>query len=196
MVYPRGSEKEQASVALLKAGSIAGLETLVRLHQTQALKVACAITHHLAEAEDVVADAYLRAYDKIGGFDASRPFEPWFLQIVVNSAIRAARRPQILTRLLGRSSQLEPDVFVDPAETAERHEQAALVLQAMSCLSPKLRAVLVLRYFLELDQVEMATVLRCPEGTVKRRLHDARNKLRQLLIGRLAEETRQAQEVP
>jgi RNA polymerase sigma factor (sigma-70 family) len=109
------ADAEQAAVSLLRAGSISGLEVLVCLHQARALRAAYAITHNQAAAEDVVAEAFLRAFERIGGFDPKRPFGPWFLRIVVNLSIKEADRSHVLDHLRLRRASVEPEPPVDPA---------------------------------------------------------------------------------
>ena len=185
---------ETEAVGRLKAGRIEGLECLVRLHQVRALRVALAITRDLAEAEDVVAQAFVTAYDRIGGFDDSRPFGPWFTRIVVNSALKSARRSALRSRVWPWTDP--GGGGADPAQTAEQRELQTAVMEAIARLSTKLRATVVLRYLLELDVAEIAAAMNCPEGTVKRRLHDARQQLRRLLGHRFPELANSTLEVP
>ena len=173
----QNAELERAAVALIRSGSISGLETLVRIHQGRAMRTAYAITHSRAAAEDVVADAFLRAYERIGLFDQTRPFGPWFLKIVVNLSIKEAGRSSMRRRLRLKWPGEQVACADDPALTVEAWDRARHLRLAMRQLSPQLRAVLVLHYFLDLDVTETAGVLNCPVGTVKRRLHDARQKL-------------------
>jgi RNA polymerase sigma-70 factor (ECF subfamily) len=176
---------ETGAVRRLKAGDIDGLECLVRLHQARALRVAMAITRDLDDAEDIVAQAFLTAYERIGGFDDDRPFGPWFIRIVLNSALKSVRRSAVLGRVAPWLAQA--GASGDPAQMAEEHELQAAVMEAVARLSVKLRATVALRYLLEMDVSEVAAVMNCPEGTVKRRLHDARLQLRGLLVRRFPE---------
>jgi RNA polymerase sigma-70 factor (ECF subfamily) len=174
--------EEQAAVEQLQRGDIRGLETLVRLHQVKAIRTAYAITCERQAAEDVVSDAFLAVYDHIGQYDRRRPFAPWFYRIVVNGAlkaVRSARRraPSDDPELLDSRAAEEPG----PEEEAIRRELRLLVAGVVEALPPKLRAVLVLRYYLEMGEAEMAQTLACPLGTVKWRLHAARAQLRRNL---------------
>ncbi len=172
---------EQAAIAQLKRGEIAGLSLLVMRYEDQAVRAAYLVCHDLAVAEDVVQDAFLRAYEKIAQFDQSRPFAPWFLRSVVNAALRAATRQSRQVddtddRLAASiSHDPQPDDLLAAAETKEA------VWAALDRLSLQQRAAVVLRYYLDLSEAEMAAQLAVPPGTVERRLHDARLRLRQLL---------------
>jgi len=176
--------EEQKAIARLKRGDISGLEALVRKYQVQAVRAAYLIIRDRALAEDIVQAAFLRAYERIGQFDAGRPFGPWFLRSVVNDAVKAATRRERQVPLEasaegGETSLADPNP--GPADLAEAAEIRQAVWTALGKLPPAQRAVIVLRYYLGLSEAEMAGELACPPGTVKWRLHAARKSLRTLL---------------
>lgn len=86
--------EESEAIAQLKRGDINGLETLVYAYQVQAVRTAYLITHDRTLAEDIVQAAFLRAYERIAQFDATRPFGPWFLRSVVYDAIKVVTQRQ------------------------------------------------------------------------------------------------------
>ena len=180
--------EEQEAVARLKRGDIGGLEALVRKYQVQAVRTAYLITRDRALAEDIVQAAFLRAYERIGQFDARRPFGPWFLRSVVNDAVKAATRRERQVSLQAGSEGEEAslaDLLADPGPGPDGLVEAAeirrAVWAALGKLPPAQRAVIVLRYYLDLSEAEMADELACPPGTVKWRLHAARKRLQTLL---------------
>jgi RNA polymerase sigma-70 factor (ECF subfamily) len=85
------SSQEEA-IAAVRRREMRGLATIVELHQLKARRTAYLILGDRAAAEDVVAEAFLRVWDRIGTYDVSRPFEPWLYRIVVNLAIDEQRR--------------------------------------------------------------------------------------------------------
>ena len=180
--------EEQEAIVRLKQGDIDGLEALVCQYQVQAVRTAYLITRDRAMAEDIVQAAFLRAYERISQFDARRPFGPWFLRSVANDAIKAATRRKcpvsLETSAEGGDTSLE-DLLADPnpgpASLVETIETREAVWAALGKLPPAQRAAIVLRYYLGLSEAEMAAELACPPGTVKWRLHAARNRLRTLL---------------
>lgn len=179
--------EENAAIALLRQGDIAGLEALVRLHQLRALRTAYAITADRQAAEDVVADAFLTVYDRIHQLDHRRPFTPWFYRIVVNAALKSQRRAASTTFTDGDMKCLDQqaDQSPGPEEEAATREMRYILLAAIHSLPPKQRAALVLRYYLDMDEASMAETLRCPPGTIKWRLHAARRHLRRALTPEL-----------
>jgi RNA polymerase sigma-70 factor (ECF subfamily) len=180
--------EEQEAIARLKRGDIGGLEALVRKYQVQAVRTAYLIIRDRALAEDIVQTAFLRAYERIGQFDAGRPFGPWFLRSVVNDAVKAAirRKRQVSLKASPEGEETSlADLLADPApgpdDLVEAAEIRRIVWNALGKLPPAQRAAIVLRYYLDLSGAEMADELACPPGTVKWRLHAARKRLRTLL---------------
>ncbi len=175
---------ESEAISRLQQGDIGGLEGLVRLHQTKALRVAFLITRDHALAEDVVQSAFLRVYDRIQQFDATRPFAPWFMRCVANDALKSATRRARQLPLEGgdgvQSIELSsPDLGLD--EIIESAEVSAAVAATLDRLPPAQRTALVMRYYLNMSDTEMSERLDCATGTVRWRLSVARQRMRQLL---------------
>ncbi|MGA9347681.1 MAG: sigma-70 family RNA polymerase sigma factor [Anaerolineae bacterium] len=180
--------EEKEAIARLKRGDIGGLEALVRQYQVQAVRTAYLIIRDRALAEDIVQAAFLRAYERIGQFDAGRSFGPWFLRSVVNDTVKAAARRERQVSLEaspeGEGASLA-DLLADPSSgpngLMEAVELRQTVWAALGKLPPAQRAAIVLHYYLDLSEAEMADELAYPPGTVKWRLHTARKRLRALL---------------
>src|SRR5438105_7445241 len=173
---------DREAVARLQRGDIGGLEPLVHRYQVRAVRAAYLVTRDLALADDVMQAAFLKAYERIGQFDARRPFGPWFLKSVLNDAIKAAARRD---RQVPLTAVAEEGPIADaghgPEALWERAETADEVWAALRKLAPEQRAAIVRRYFLGLSEAEMAAELGRPTSTVKWRLHAARERLRALL---------------
>ena len=179
---------EQEAISRLRQGGINGLETLVHKYQLQGLKAATLVTGDYPLAEDVVQEAFLRVYKRAHQFDPSRPFGPWFLKIVVNDAVKAARKRNRLASLDHGANEpafslaeLVPDPQPTPEEWAEQTEAQQTVWEAIKRLPPAQRAVIVRRYYLELTDAEIAEQSGQAKGTVKQLLHRARRRLGLLL---------------
>jgi RNA polymerase sigma-70 factor (ECF subfamily) len=175
---------EKRAIAQLKCGNLAGLETLVNTYQLQAVRAAALVTGDTALAEDIVQNAFIRAAEKIDQFDSQRPFGPWFYRSVVNDAIKAMNRQKRQVSM-DDDDRVELALLVDstplPEESVEDDETRMAVWRALEALSPKQRAAIVLRYYLEMDEKEMAGELHSPTGTIKWWLHTARKRLGLLL---------------
>lgn len=178
------SVDEHNAIAQIKRGNIDGLAALVQQYQVSAVRVAYLITGDRAMAEDVVQTSFIQAYQRIHQYDTHRPFAPWFLRSVANAAIKAASRghPQVsLDSTDNLPVESLSDPVPDPLDALEAAEVRQAIRAALAVLSPEQRAVIVLRYYLEMSEQDMAEMLNCPPGTVKWRLHAARQRLRGLL---------------
>ena len=179
---------EKEAIRLLKQGQIKGLETLVNHYQTRGLRAAFLILDDQDLAEDIVSDAFLRAYQKINQFDLHRPFGPWFFQIVTNLAKRAASRNNRSTpfsavppTLQERYIQSENQADASPEDQVAEDDRQDQLRKAIMALSPGQRTVIVQKYFLNLSIAEIASNTLTPQGTIKWRLHTAYKRLRILL---------------
>ena len=130
------------------------------------------------EADDVVQEAFVKAFRHLSRFRAGEPFGPWLLRIVANETrnlTRSRRRRAALTLRLADPDITAPDGPVDEVLAAERR---AGLMAAVNALPDRERQVLVCRYFLDLSEAETAQVLACPLGSVKSRTWRALNRLR------------------
>ena len=172
---------DQRQMERLRRGDIGALGTLVKRYQTKALRAAYLVTHDVALAEDVVSGAFLRIFERADQYDPSRPFGPWFYRIVVNDAINSVQRRDRTTTLENPETTRRSVASTDPESAAVLNEKRMAVRDALARLSPSQRGAIVMRYFLDLSEAEMVERTGRSRGTVKRHLHDARARLKQLL---------------
>lgn len=179
---------EFEAITRLKQGDVRGLEILVRKYQLAAVRVAYSITNDLGLSEEVVQNAFLRVYDRIDQFDATRPFRSWFLRIVVNDALKIVNRQKRLVAFNPESEQddsgtafIDHLLYFEQEEFSSQHDDAEILQEVLKSLSPEHRAVIQLKYVLEMTDEEISEVIQVPPGTVKSRLHAAKQKIRCLL---------------
>jgi len=170
---------DRMALDALKGGDPTGMDALVAAHQRRALRIAYQITRDSETAEDVVADAFLAVFRQIRTQDPARPFQPWFLRIVVNGAISITRRRSRLQRLIGLLPRITDTA--DPLDVVESNEKNRAVIAALERLPVKERTALALRYLEDLDERSIAEILDWPLGTVKTQLHRGRHRLRQYI---------------
>jgi RNA polymerase sigma factor (sigma-70 family) len=175
---------EEDAVRRCRRGDPSGLAALVELHQRRALRIAALITRDAALAEDVVSEAFLLAFRRIGSFDPTRPFGPWFHRVVANEALKTVQR-----RSRERTADPEDDPFgmledagPRPESWTVRAEDAGELRAALERLSPHHRAAVVLRYYADLSEAEIAEALSIPRGTVKSRLFNGLARLRSVML--------------
>jgi RNA polymerase sigma-70 factor, ECF subfamily len=186
---------EREAIRRLGNGDVSALEPLVRAYQLRAVRAAYLITRDRRLAEELVQDAFIRSYERIGQLRPGNPYGPWFLRIVANDALKAATRGGRWTSFPLSTDGLEasavvPDPEPGPEAVTLENETREEVWAALADLSPDERALLVLRYYLEWRETELAEWLGTPLGTVKWRLHEARRHLRDILQARAIGATR------
>ena len=176
---------EHQAIQRLKQGDISGLEFLVTHHQVKAVRTAYLITRDLGLAEDVVQDSFLQTFRSIRRFDSTRLFEPWFMRSVVNASVKMMQRS---AKQVEVGDEAYESLFAELAARVESVEEQVESIEvqnqiwdAMQKLSPRQRAVIVQRYFLEMSEKEMAEEAGSAVGTVKWMLNAARERLRGLI---------------
>jgi RNA polymerase sigma-70 factor (ECF subfamily) len=155
-------------------------ELLVQPHLDLGFRTACVITRDASDAEDATQTALIKAHASLARFRRDAPFRPWLLQIIANESRNAVRsRVRRRTDLLPEE-HAAPDVDPanDPVSVAESGERSGWLLNHVNRLPEGDRLIIHCRYVLELTEAETATVLDCPRGTVKSRLHRALTRLR------------------
>jgi len=180
--------EDQIAISRIKQGDLTGLEILVNRYQVQAVQAAYAIVFDRALAEDIAQSAFVKVAERVQQFDEVRPFAPWFFRIIVNDAIKLAKKQK---RLVSLEEQMdEPTAqlakwLVDPALKpeliVEQQETRGIILKAMQSLAPEQRGVIVMRYFLEMSEADMVAKMDRPLSTIKWWLRDARKQLRSLI---------------
>ena len=164
-------------IARCLRGDASAFEPVVQRYQRVLFSVAYRMLGNYDDALDATQNAFIKAYEGLGGYDPERRFFSWIYRIAVNECLNArrARRPgeQLDERL--------PDAEDGPQEIAEHGERSASIDAALVKLSEEHRLVLGLRHFADLSYGEMSDVLGIPEKTVKSRLFEARHRLGELL---------------
>jgi RNA polymerase sigma-70 factor (ECF subfamily) len=158
-------------------------DQLVREHQGIAFRTAYVITGSAADAEEVVQDAFVKAYRARGRFRSGAPFRPWLLAIVANEARNRRRAAGRRARLSLQLAEERPTGGAAPSPEVAllAREERAELLAAVDRLGEDQRAAIACRYFLGLSEAETAAVLGCRPGTVKSRLSRALARLEEEL---------------
>lgn len=160
------------------AGDLAAYEVLVARYSAVAHRTA-ALLGAGDEADDVVQEAFVRAFRHLAGFRREAAFKPWLLRIVANvthTMTRARGRRTELTLKIG--AEPEPQGPDDPEDVAIARERRARLMEAVRGLPEREREAVVCRYFLQLSEAETAEVLGCPLGSVKSRTFRGLARLR------------------
>jgi RNA polymerase sigma-70 factor, ECF subfamily len=178
-VYLPEDADDVTLVGRVLAGDTAAFEVLVRRHQRVLFTVALRMLGDREEAQDAAQSAFVKAYEKLGSFNANYRFFSWIYRIVVNEClnVRRARPPA------AEPGTFEPVAPGEALELLEAQDRRRIVQGAILALPNDYRQVIVLRHFTELSYGEISTALGIPVKTVKSRLYTARQRLAELLTG-------------
>jgi RNA polymerase sigma-70 factor (ECF subfamily) len=171
------------------AGDAAACRLIMQRNNRRLFRVARSVLQNDGEAEEVVQEAYLRAFAKMADFRGDSRLATWLTRIALNEALGRRRRRRPSEQLsvdedgaarLGATIVAFPAMSADedPERTASRRQIAAVVERAIDALPEPFRLVFVMRAVEEMSVEETAAELAIPEATVKTRLHRARALLR------------------
>ncbi|MEW9528909.1 RNA polymerase sigma factor [Microbispora sp. NPDC049125] len=167
------------AIARSLAGDLDAYEVLVARYSAVAHRTA-ALLGAGDETEDVVQEAFVKAFRHLAGFRRDSAFRPWLLRIVANEThnlTRSRGRRADLSVRLGR--EREPYEPEEPEEAAVAAEDRSRLLEAVRRLPERERETVVCRYFLQLSEAETASVLGVRLGTVKSRTFRGLKRLRE-----------------
>jgi RNA polymerase sigma-70 factor (ECF subfamily) len=174
-------------VALVLAGDQSAFAELVDRYHGEVYYLALRQLRQREDAEDLAQEAFLRAYRALAQYDPTRPFGAWLYAITARLCIDAHRRrrvrPVSLTRPEEGTAAEEreweiPDKTEGPEAQAERRDEAIRLSVLVDRLPPDYRLAILLRHSQDLSYDEIAAATGVPLGTVKARIHRARNQLR------------------
>ena len=188
---------DEEVVERVKAGDTTLYEIIMRRYNQRLYRVARAILHDDTEAEDVMQDAYVRAYQHLDQFAARAPFSAWLTQIAVHEALGRLRfrdRNLQLNEIEqdGEFSMKMVETSLDPEQSASRAELGELLEEAVLGLPLQYRTVVMLRDVEELSTSETATALDLTEENVRVRLHRGRAMMRGWLFARMGTKAKSA----
>jgi RNA polymerase sigma-70 factor (ECF subfamily) len=161
-------------------------EALMLPHLDAAHNLAKWLLRNEQDAQDVVQEAFLRAFKSFGGFHGSNG-RVWLLTIVRNTCYTLLKKNRVadLTTPFDEEIHASGDKSVGAATILERSEDAELIREAMDELPAEFREILTLRHQEDLSYKEIADIAQIPPGTVMSRLARARVKLKERLAARI-----------
>lgn len=181
---------DEEIVDQIRNGTTALYELIVRRYNQRLYRVARAILRDDAEAEDVMQDAYVRAFQYLSQFEGRAPFASWLTRIAVNEALARLRSRQKTQQFDEPGDDAEMEVAIvekspDPEQQTSNQELARLLEQELLQLPEQYRTVMMLRDVEDLSTAETAEVLGLTEENVKVRLHRGRSMMRRNLTERI-----------
>jgi RNA polymerase sigma-70 factor, ECF subfamily len=181
---------ETEVLALARKGDVGAFSQLMKRYETKIFRLAQHITQNREDAEDVLQETFLKAYEHLDQFQGNSKFYTWVVRIAVNQALMKLRK-----RRSDRSVSLDEGIDTgedtvireiaawdeNPEQRYSREELGAILDEAVESLSPPYRTVFVLRDIEELSTEETAEALELSIPAVKSRLLRARLQLREKL---------------
>jgi len=188
-----GENEQHPDVALVdrvRAGDVSAYDELVRKYERQIFRIAQHITQNREDAEDVMQDAFLKAYEKLDQFQGNSKFYTWLVRIAVNESLMRLRK-----RRTGRMVSIDEDLKTeegsvprdfadwapDPEQNYNQSELADILRKTIQGLPQGFRVVFALRDVEGLSTEETAEALGLSVPAVKSRLLRARLQLRERL---------------
>jgi RNA polymerase sigma-70 factor (ECF subfamily) len=184
------SDEEIVQRVLL--GEKALFEILMRRHNQRIYRIVRGILNDDSEAEDVMQDAYVRAYQHLAGFEGRSTFVTWLSRIAMHEAFARAQRMKKQTSLDSEpETALSASPENNPEWSAANMELHNALESAISSLPQKYRSVIIMRDVEELTTAEAAGALEISEESVKVRLHRARALVRRKLYQQSGQNVRE-----
>ena len=193
-IQPIAAENEQhpdiALVDRVRAGDVAAYDELVHKYERQVFRIAQHITQNREDAEDVMQDAFVKAFEKLDQFQGNSKFYTWLVRIAVNESLMRLRK-----RRTGKMVSMDDEILTeegsvprdfadwapDPEQNYNQTELADILRKTIQGLPPGFRVVFVLRDVDGLSTEETAQTLGLSIPAVKSRLLRARLQLRERL---------------
>lgn len=172
-------------VARVLAGERHFFEVLMRRYNQRVFRAARAIVKTDDEAQDVMQEAYVRAFQHLKDFRGEAQISTWLTRIAVHEALARVRRSKKQDPVSDEVLEAEPIMTRDPEQATSDEELRGLLEEAVDSLPESFRTVFVLRAVEQMSTQEVADALDIPEDTVKTRLFRARGLLRQALLAKL-----------
>src|SRR5438477_12262306 len=178
--------QEQTSIPEIQ---VASFEEAMLPHMDAAHNLARWLLHNEQDAQDVVQEAYLRAFRSFEGFRGTNG-RAWLLTIVRNTSYTLLKKNHAvdLNTIFDEELHGGDSAPVSPVTILEESEAAGLMRNAIEELPPEFREILVLRHQENLSYKEIAQIVQIPPGTVMSRLARARAKLKEIVANRIQEE--------
>ena len=175
---------DMALICRCQQGDESAIEILVQRYQNYVYRLCCLVMRNEQDAEDMTQETFIRACRALPRFEVREgiSFEAWLYRIAVNCCRSRMRRKwyqMIPWQRLGFGERIAAGPEDRPERVVLRDEQRSQVLKAINELGEKHRLVVILRYYADLSNEEIARVLSIPSGTVRSRLHTARQRLRE-----------------
>jgi len=169
-------------VRRIQQGDMAAFEALFHKYQNAIYRTSLAITRDPGAAEEVLQDCFYKTYLNISKITGEGSLSPWLHRVAVNLSCNVLKKRRVwLEPIESIAEYFFTDPRQSPETVAEQTELKGAMREVINTLSLKHRIVVILHYLQDFSLPEISFILDLPVGTVKSRLHHARNELREKL---------------
>lgn len=188
------NDEDLEIIAEIRGGNLRRFGTLVDRHKDRAMTLALRLVGTREEAEEVVQDSFVKAYDNLHKFRGDSRFSTWFYRILYNACMtRVQRRKDREVSIEGDIQNSGPMAVRDKRDVLldiEEREMQTILRDEIARLPFRFRTPVTLFYVQEMSYEEISEVTGQPVGTVKTNLFRGRHALRQRMLARVSEENR------
>ncbi len=184
-------EDDRELIALARTGDERAYRDLLSKYERAVYNICFKMVRNHEEAKDLAQEAFMKVFSMLERYDPSFAFSNWLLKITSNLCIDAMRKRRIQTQPMdepihsakGEIERQYPSPLDSPDKVLLKKERMKLLADAIESLPPHYKVMIILRHQEDLSYEEIARVLDIPLGTVKARIHRAREMLKDLLEG-------------
>lgn len=186
--YPEGLRPDTLLAFKAADGDDSAFEELVRKHERLVSTCVYSIVGNAEDVLDVSQEVFLKVYRSLGSFNGDSEFSTWLYRIAKNTALDFVRKRKTNVSIDSSGEEGEgfdvPDesISASPEKTALKNEKYRLLYKAINDLSDEHREIIILRDLNDYSYDEISDILKVEPGTVKSRLHRAREALRKILL--------------
>jgi RNA polymerase sigma-70 factor, ECF subfamily len=164
-------------ISKAKNGDINAFQSLIHIEKEKLYKMAYVYMHNEDDALEVFHETIYKAFESLSKLKNDEYFSTWMMRILINSAIDLLRKKKKVV-------PINKEVLENISETSSFNSDIQIdLLKAMEEIEEKYKTVLLLRYYQDYSVKQIASMLKCPEGTVKTNIRRGLDKLKEKMKG-------------
>ena len=186
---------DKSDIQLVKEaqkGSIESFDLLVIKYQNRLQSIISKYVSNFDDVPDIAQETFLKAYRALSSFRGDSEFYTWLYRIGVNTAknylVSKSRRPVFGDLEISENEHLHPEDTSTPENNLMTEELELLIKKSISNLPEDLRMAITLREYDALSYEEIASIMKCPVGTIRSRIFRAREIIDQIIDKNLSNE--------
>lgn len=171
------TETDMELISKALSGDLLAFDKLVNRYQESVFKLCLSITKNRDTAMDVLQNAFIKTFDKMGTFKGKSSFKSWLLKISYNESINWLRKNKFFLT----HETFEENNFILSSNDEEITSEILSLQESVLALNTKYRTILVLRYYDNMSITEISKTMNCSEGVVKNILFRSLRKIKDRL---------------